>query len=505
MNGTFSTRLVPTLNGSVENDRIRTGQTSARGSVSRMRSQTREEREVEQAARLNEQVGTLWPLVIPKAYESDVWLYDQLVEFARKNQDLEDDRYYELEASSIFHSYRVREYRTTPYLFYHGPPGTGKNRGMHILKALCYRGLMSGDPSAASIYQTLNYYHPTLLIDEGEKLAPYHKDQGDGVKALIAVLNSGYCQDQPIIRADGDGNVPHLYDPFGFKVIASTETLPQTVLERCIVINTETNVRQDIPVDFDPNQAADMKRYLETYALRHDPKVPLHVKEDRFDINSLKSEVANYRVIELFGPLIAKTPGKTARDHLVELARELAGDRAEEAGAGEDSQILAALYRIRQFDPQQAQYTVAAISKLFNGSRDDGATRSTDWLGRKLRKFGLKPCRIGPEKLRGICWDQKKFERRFVRYGLVGLPQQSGPSGPSGTFEKENGATSILDGYRPNESGTTSTTKTTSPEVANGVLRGRASPSPQGNRRRDVQGGICSGCPTGISCEGGDP
>ncbi|OLD02452.1 MAG: hypothetical protein AUJ07_08665 [Crenarchaeota archaeon 13_1_40CM_3_53_5] len=109
---------------------------------------------------------------MPKQYENDNWIYDQLVPFIKTQVDLEDDRHFELLASGVLHSYRVREYRTTPYFFFHGPKGTGKNRCLHILQALCYRGLLSSDTSGAGLYQTGNLFHPTLLVDEGEKLAP---------------------------------------------------------------------------------------------------------------------------------------------------------------------------------------------------------------------------------------------------------------------------------------------------------------------------------------------
>jgi len=196
-------------------------------------------------------------------------------------------------------------------------------------------------------------------------------------------------------------------------------------LDRCIVVNTEENVRRDIPVAFEKDKALELKPYLEMYGIRHEKGLPLYQKEEPYNIEELKAEISNYRVIELFGPLIAKCPSKTGRAHLLELAVEQSQDRKEENNSGEEARILAALYKIREIEKAE-RYAVSTIAKVFNEDREKWETKSPEWLGKKLRKFGLKPCRVGERSLHAILWDEKKLSRRFVRYGLS-------PNGSLGT------------------------------------------------------------------------
>src|SRR5713226_2852478 len=140
---------------------------------------TAEERQALEHAQILEEASRLFGLTNPKRPESDRWLYDLLVRSAKYWIELEDERHYELLASCVLHSGRVRENQTTPYLFCHGPTGTGKNRIGHWLKVHCQRGLLVERPSVASLFWTMERHEPTLIIDEAEKLAPYRKNQGE--------------------------------------------------------------------------------------------------------------------------------------------------------------------------------------------------------------------------------------------------------------------------------------------------------------------------------------
>ncbi len=174
---------------------------------------TPEEREAAEQAKVVEEAGVLFGLVTPKKPESDQWLYDELVNSSKRWQELEDDRHHELLASCVLHSGRVRENSTTPYLFIHGPTGTGKNRIGHWLKVLCQRGLLVERPSVASLFWTMERHHPTLVIDEAEKLAPYRKNQGELAEALIEILNAGYQQEQLVPRVNNESGQLRFYDP----------------------------------------------------------------------------------------------------------------------------------------------------------------------------------------------------------------------------------------------------------------------------------------------------
>jgi hypothetical protein len=144
--------------------------------------------------------------------------------------------------------------------------------------------------------------------------------------------------------------------------------------------------------------------------------------------DDLKLLIPNYRVVEIFGPLYKVTPDPKAQKHLLELAQESSDDRQEERGSGEDSLILEALLKCRQMDVETGvvvdRIPMATIAKVFNEGREKWETLSADRIGRKLRKFGLKPCR-GHGGVRGVLWNDRKLERRFKRYGLALSPAVS--------------------------------------------------------------------------------
>ncbi len=390
---------------------------------------TQEDKELEEKIKVKEEAGRLFGLVIPKKYESDEWLYDRLVNSSRHWQELEDDRHHELLACTVLHSGRVRENATTPYLFIHGPTGTGKNRIGHWLACLCRRGLLVERPSVASLFWIMDRHHPSLIIDEAEKLAPYRKAEGDLAGALIEILNAGYQQGQPIPRVNNENGTLRFYDAYGLKVILSTETLPDTTLGRSIVINTEENVSYDIPVSHptrDDPEIKELRAYLEYYWGQFEPHSVWHKDPDpSLTFDDLKLLIPNYRAVEKFGPLYRVAPDPRTQAHILEMAKEDADDRREERGSGMDSEILQALAHAREAE-QVERYAIADISKRFNEGREKWETLSSEQIGRKVRKFGLKPCR-GHGGVRCILWNEAKLARRFKRYGIVlsGIPSST--------------------------------------------------------------------------------
>lgn len=396
---------------------------------------TPEEREIAERAHIQEEASRLFGLVLPRKFESDRWLYEELRKSAAHWIELEDERQYELLASMVLHSGRVRENQTTPYLFCHGPTGTGKNRIGHWLTVLCQRGLLVEHPSPASLFWTMERHTPTLIVDEAEKLAPYRKNQGELAEALIEILNAGYQQNQYIPRVQKENGVLKFYDPYGFKVILSTESLPDTTLGRSIVINTEENVNQDIPVSHPTREdVKELREYLEYYWGQWVPNSVWAAEPvPNLTFEQLKLLIPNYRAVEKFGPLYRVTPDPRAQAHILELAKEDADDRREERGVGMDAEILQALAHAREAE-QIERYAVGGIAKLFNEGREKWEILSSDQIGRKLRKFGLKPCR-GTGGIRCVLWNEAKLARRFKRYGIS--LTVSVPSVPSVTNEAD--------------------------------------------------------------------
>lgn len=344
---------------------------------------------------------------------------------------------------------RVRESRTIPYLFVCGPTGTGKNRVGDWLVSLCQRGFMVGAISESYLFRLVDRHKPTLVINEAEKLNPYRKVQSPTAEALREILNMGYEQGQYVGRVDKETGGLYHFDPYGFKVLLSTEDLPETTKARCIEINTEENVRQDIPVEGprrDHELIAPLKQNLEWYWGQFEPG-SLWAKTDpdaRISLDELKNEIGNYRTTQIFGPLLQMIPDRTAYREILDLAVESAQARKDERGVGRDAEILQALAQAREADPTSDRYGTADIAKRYNDGREKWEHLSSDQVGGKLRKFGLRSCKLNRSRARGVLWDEAKLARRFNRYAIVCnvkvLPIQSQDTsrheGPENGFSK---------------------------------------------------------------------
>ena len=68
---------------------------------------------------------------------------------------------------------------TTPYLLLDSAtPGCGKNTVLNLLEAFCACAQMLTSASEAALFRTIDYYHPTVLLDEAELLAG-HGERAD--------------------------------------------------------------------------------------------------------------------------------------------------------------------------------------------------------------------------------------------------------------------------------------------------------------------------------------
>jgi putative DNA primase/helicase len=114
----------------------------------------------------------------------------------------------------------------------------GKTVLLDLLSRVTRRGYMtSGTGITAAVLFRLNEKHrPTFHIDEAEKLAGRHSD-----KDLVAMVNVGYRRGGKVQRcADRGGQYDvEEYDAFGFRALASTRVLWDTVTDRSIVVQLQ--------------------------------------------------------------------------------------------------------------------------------------------------------------------------------------------------------------------------------------------------------------------------
>src|SRR5262249_28856169 len=89
--------------------------------------------------------------------------------------------------------------------------GEAKTAASKIVALLAPRAHIIVEPTGPTFYRFVDRVHPTLVIDDADRLLPRRPD-------LAHIINASWTRGVPIPRVDKNGNV-HLFDPFCPKVL----------------------------------------------------------------------------------------------------------------------------------------------------------------------------------------------------------------------------------------------------------------------------------------------
>lgn len=131
----------------------------------------------------------------------------------------------------ILHTHGLEAAQISPRLAIVSPTKRcGKSTVLKILGALVRRPLASTNVTAAGIYRGIEAHQPTLLVDEADTFL-------EGRDDLRGVLNAGHDrQSATVLRCTGDELEPRLFRVFAPVAIAAIGRLPDTLMDRSIVI-----------------------------------------------------------------------------------------------------------------------------------------------------------------------------------------------------------------------------------------------------------------------------
>lgn len=117
----------------------------------------------------------------------------------------------------------------------------GKTLLLETLSRLVPRPLLQANASTAAVFRVVDREEPTLLLDEADSWILRNDE-------LRGVLNSGWLADSAFVfRCEGDANEPRAFSTWCPKVIAGIGGLPDTLLDRSIVVQMRRK-RRDEPV-----------------------------------------------------------------------------------------------------------------------------------------------------------------------------------------------------------------------------------------------------------------
>jgi hypothetical protein len=201
---------------------------------------------------------------IDKAYnENRSNLYRKVKAIWSKYIDA-DDFHISICAADTFFTYYQDKIGLTHYLFFVGPPGSGKSNNLLVFSYLAYRNFTSTDLTAANIYQ--------FLGDREEGQGTLCEDEADRIeedKLKMAIEKNGYIKGFPVARTDTSfGRMQLKLNTFCWKAFAA-ESFPDPLIakgfiQRCIEIQCSFgNPKLDITEVTNPAGEAEFQSLLD--------------------------------------------------------------------------------------------------------------------------------------------------------------------------------------------------------------------------------------------------
>jgi hypothetical protein len=292
----------------------------------------------------------------------------------------------------------------------------GKSRLLDIVAGLCFNPLMSTDASVAAIYRSLGddvHKTPALLIDEADALFGTKRaaEQNEDLRSL---LNAGWQRGRTVLRCVGPNQTPTDFDTFSMCALAAIGTLPDTIVDRGVVIDLkrrrpgETVARFRMRRDTAPLLA--LRAQLTAWV--RDGERLTALADDEPDM----PESIEDRLQDAWEPLVAVADA--AGGVWPELARAACKDLCNAADDTDDDgiQLLADIEDIFTAVNDSFLRSSQMVHELKD--RDESPWRDNELtphkLARMLKPFGVRP-RPGPGSTARGYW-RADFKDSFRRY-----------------------------------------------------------------------------------------
>ncbi|MET9256894.1 DUF3631 domain-containing protein [Streptomyces sp. NPDC003717] len=111
----------------------------------------------------------------------------------------------------------------------------GKSRLLDVLTETVHEPMLTINTTPAAIFRSINEAEPpTLLVDEADTIfGPKVAEKNEETRGL---LNAGHQRGRYVTRVVGNDHTPHKFATFAMAAIAGIGDLPDTVMDRSVVI-----------------------------------------------------------------------------------------------------------------------------------------------------------------------------------------------------------------------------------------------------------------------------
>lgn len=338
--------------------------------------------------------------------------------------------------SFCFMGYRLADagFKQIPMLNFQGPPGSGKNRALDLMRHTCWRSYYT-KPHAANLHRVIEYLGDfTMVIDE------FHLERGrttQGMQDLVDLLNQSFHRGSNVVRCAGENLEPRMFRVFGPKVFASyTADLDEGFARRTLVVKlgqhppTEEMQSAELPEEA-VEEARQLRARLLAFRAR---KLPLGRPDPQGERFRMVQDCGGSEVVQAFWPLLEMVPKGCPED--VEALLRLAKRRKRAAKAVEFTSDTAYLLDVlAQMHAEGQTHTLedgAAFLPTADLARrvadDDRTNLGAGAVARLLKSAGVSHGQKrygGGQQRKGFVLDAQ-LDRIMARHG-VQWPRQPEP------------------------------------------------------------------------------
>ena len=302
----------------------------------------------------------------------------------------------------IVHTYCLDAAAITPRLAIISPTKRcGKTTVLKLLGALAHKPLAAANLTPAVLYRVVEAYSPTILVDEADTFLAEHDE-------LRGVLNAGHDRHSAVVpRCVGDDFEPKVFHVFGAVAIAAIGKLPDTLMDRSVVIEMKRKA---------PGERLQKLRRRQREALSALPRRCARWAADNAKaLSECEPDVPDDlddRAADNWEPLlaIADEAGGPWPARARATALLLSGARADAAETGDNGvQLLAdvrAVFTNSGIDKSTTKALLSALAELEGrpwAEWNRGRPLTARQLGALLGRFGIKPgtIRVGDATPKG--------------------------------------------------------------------------------------------------------
>jgi hypothetical protein len=343
---------------------------------------------------------------MPVAFNNVEELYSEVYQYVYEHVDFIDPEVYDVVTTWVLLSYRVEDFTIAPYIYFVGPPDSGKTRALEVLHQLSCKAVNCASISAAALFRAVEKWRPTLLLDETEIYG------SEARLEIQSLLNSGYRKGEKAIRvvkaSRGELKLD-CFDVFGLKALAGTGGLLATLQSRCITVNMERKTRL-LRLFLDEKWGKQLRGKLTYYMFHHDGGLDL--SEERLE------KLGGTRLAELFYPLLKVAPTKEVQERIYTYALKLAGKRKEEEAASDEASVVKAIAELWKNGENGEVIPIHEIVlKVVELEQAYSEREKRTWgcrVGWITKRLGFQKCRVNER--RAIRVNRDHLRRLMARY-----------------------------------------------------------------------------------------